>query len=1086
MPGTAARIARDALEQRLADAMGRASLLVVAGAGFGKTTALEAAVQRSGLTGAWVRCAEGDDAGTLMTRILAALERAMPGAVDVLGERLVVPGQRVDPRALAAQVSGGLAELLVEPLVLVLDDAENVRASPAACALVAELLAADGAIRVAVATRTELPVRAARLEAAGRLTVIGAADLVLDARECSELLHARRGSEPQPDEVDAVLEATEGWALGVAAAAIAGGAALDGRALAADGRAFAFLAEEVLDMLPGELTGRLEDSALPAELDALTLGALELPDGFVAEVRERGLFLGTAGAAPGAVRYHPLFRALLLRRGEQRGEPARRAALQARLASALQEAGRPADAIEHWFAADEPARAAGAIAAAGATLTRTAPERVLGWLARLPESERARPELALLEGSTVNAAGTEPTRAIALLRAAVDGFAARRDAALEWLARFLLVDALIWSGSPESVIALADGFDGPAATGLATAPATALVAAVALAQLGRIAEAQALAVRVFAHPEGAAWAARCAWQGLFVHLPAGRLDDALAAVDDDLRDFPREDPLMSLAYPLAYRAQVLEERGEEDAALAAGDACEAEVRRTALGGFVVSLVCARRANLLARRGLLGEATAEIERAEAAVVRSWWRADLDIARACIAVARGEPAAAGAAAERAVAALAAAPAYERARGIAWLVPPLAEAGLAGRARELVDRTLADLGEHVSPARLLALRAWLRHGSGDPEGAWKDLAAALERSGDQARHLVRREWPRLEALLWEALERGVLPPGPVVAAVTGAFPGGEAALPLTRHPVAGVRAEAAVAAAASGSPAAATRLAELADDPDAQVAAAARAAAEATRRRPPPLSFRVLGPFAVRRGSWTVDDAAWQRRIAQRVVRMLLVQRPHPVPEDLLFEALWPDRPPAAARRSLQVAVSCARAALDPPGAQRSVLEGSGRAYRLVLGERDVVDADVFLAAAERALQAPAASRRGQLERAAELWGGDPLSDERYADWAAVFRERLIDRYADVLSALTDACEAQDDRPAAQAAARRLVELDPLDESAHRRAMLAYARAGRRAHALRQFLECRKQLVQELGLEPSEATVSLQRRILVGEPV
>jgi LuxR family maltose regulon positive regulatory protein len=394
VPGTAARIGRDALEQRLADALGRASLLVVAGAGFGKTTALEAAVQRSGLTGAWVRCAEGDDAGTLMTRILAALERAMPGAVDVLGEGLVVPGQRVDPRALAAQVSGGLAELLVEPLVLVLDDAEHVRASPAACALVAELLAADGAIRVAVATRTELPVGAARLEAAGRLTVIGAADLVLDARECAELLHARRGSEPQPDEVDAVLEATEGWALGVAAAAIAGGAALDGRALAADGRAFAFLAEEVLDRLPGELTGRLEDSALPAELDALTLGALELPDGFVAEVRERGLFLGTAGAAPGAVRYHPLFRALLLRRGEQRGEPARRAALHARLAAALQEAGRPADAIEHWFAADEAAEAAGAIAAAGSP--PGAHDRGLGALdlgRRLAEQPAAREQV---------------------------------------------------------------------------------------------------------------------------------------------------------------------------------------------------------------------------------------------------------------------------------------------------------------------------------------------------------------------------------------------------------------------------------------------------------------------------------------------------------------------------------------------------------------------------------------------------------------------------------------------------------------------------------------------------------------------
>jgi ATP/maltotriose-dependent transcriptional regulator MalT len=147
VPGTAARITREELEGRLAGAIRGGSLLVVAGAGFGKTTAIEAAIQRSGLVGAWVRCGEGDDDGTLMARILAALRRAMPGAVDVLGERLVMPGQRVDPSALAAQVSGALAELLVEPLALVIDDAEHARATPAACALLAELLAAEGPIR---------------------------------------------------------------------------------------------------------------------------------------------------------------------------------------------------------------------------------------------------------------------------------------------------------------------------------------------------------------------------------------------------------------------------------------------------------------------------------------------------------------------------------------------------------------------------------------------------------------------------------------------------------------------------------------------------------------------------------------------------------------------------------------------------------------------------------------------------------------------------------------------------------------------------------------------------------------------------
>ena len=94
--------------------------------------------------------------------------------------------------------------------------------------------AADGRFASRSPRRTELPVRAARLEAAGRLTVIGAADLVFDARESAELLHAAAASEPTPHEVDAVLDATEGWPLGVAAAALAGVRGLAGPAGAAE------------------------------------------------------------------------------------------------------------------------------------------------------------------------------------------------------------------------------------------------------------------------------------------------------------------------------------------------------------------------------------------------------------------------------------------------------------------------------------------------------------------------------------------------------------------------------------------------------------------------------------------------------------------------------------------------------------------------------------------------------------------------------------------------------------------------------------------------------------------------------------
>jgi DNA-binding SARP family transcriptional activator len=49
-----------------------------------------------------------------------------------------------------------------------------------------------------------------------------------------------------------------------------------------------------------------------------------------------------------------------------------------------------------------------------------------------------------------------------------------------------------------------------------------------------------------------------------------------------------------------------------------------------------------------------------------------------------------------------------------------------------------------------------------------------------------------------------------------------------------------------------------------------------------------------------------------------------------------------------------------------------------------------------------------------------------------------------------------------------------------------MVAYARSGQRNQALRQFLECRRALVDEVGVEPAAETTRLQQRILAGEPV
>ena len=99
---------------------------------------------------------------------------------------------------------------------------------------------------------------------------------------------------------------------------------------------------------------------------------------------------------------------------------------------------------------------------------------------------------------------------------------------------------------------------------------------------------------------------------------------------------------------------------------------------------------------------------------------------------------------------------------------------------------------------------------------------------------------------------------------------------------------------------------------------------------------------------------------------------------------------------------------------------------------------------------------------------------------------YRERLTDRYISVLTALIELHAKAGEHAQQVDVARELVDLDPLNEEGHRALIAAYARSGRRGHALRQYMECRRALVDQLGIDPERATTALQARILAGEPV
>ena len=124
--------------------------------------------------------------------------------------------------------------------------------------------------------------------------------------------------------------------------------------------------------------------------------------------------------------------------------------------------------------------------------------------------------------------------------------------------------------------------------------------------------------------------------------------------------------------------------------------------------------------------------------------------------------------------------------------------------------------------------------------------------------------------------------------------------------------------------------------------------------------------------------------------------------------------------------------------------------------------------------------------ELQAAADLYRGELLADfhissEPFQEWLASERDRTLGLVCDVLQRLTAIYDAAGAPDAAIQCGRRLVALEPLSEIGQRALMRAYARAGRRGEALRQYRSCTEILKRELGVAPDAETRSLAEEIM-----
>jgi LuxR family transcriptional regulator, maltose regulon positive regulatory protein len=456
-------VARTALVEQLVNT--RAPVITVsAPPGYGKTTLLAQWAERIGSRAAWLCCDEADnDPVVLLSALAVALDRIGP----------------VDPAIFPALASSGAGITMVPrfvsavasvppPVTVLLDHAEAVTNRQCLNTIAEFALRLPPGWRLALASRTAVPLPAARLRALGGIFEVTAGDLVMGPAEARSLLTGA-GVEAGEASLRDLLRRTEGWPAGlyIAALAIKAGTRHSdvGFTFAGDDIYMAdYLRSELLDRISAaeasflvrtSVLDRMCGPLCDAILDATGSGAV------LEQMEARNLLVVPLDRRRQWYRYHHLLRELLQAELRRR-EPGLVLDLQFRAAAWFEANAMPEAAIGHAQAAGDYDRVArlilelqqpvwasgrfetvrrwmewvrdipsaehyGAIAAHGSLIFALLgqPGEAERWAAA---AERASPAGVLPDGSTMQAT-------LAYLRANLcrDGLAEmRRDARIAW------------------------------------------------------------------------------------------------------------------------------------------------------------------------------------------------------------------------------------------------------------------------------------------------------------------------------------------------------------------------------------------------------------------------------------------------------------------------------------------------------------------------------------------------------------------------------------------------------------------------------------------------------------------------------
>src|SRR5262245_999326 len=235
---------------------------------------------------------------------------------------------------------------------------------------------------------------------------------------------------------------------------------------------------------------------------------------------------------------------------------------------------------------------------------------------------------------------------------------------------------------------------------------------------------------------------------------------------------------------------------------------------------------------------------------------------------------------------------------------------------------------------------------------------------------------------------------------------------------------------------------------------------------------LEARLLGPLELRLGGVPRPPSGARQRA---LLALLLVHANETMSSDRLADALWDGSPPPTAQASLRVAISKLRRLLGEE--HRHLLETAPDGYRLTIDPQQL-DSARFESLLTEARTRPDEEAAALLDDALGLWRGQPLADLADHEFARAEADRLAGLRVVALEERAEAGLVLGRHEELVPELTALVEECPYRERPRAQLMLALYRSGRQVEALEVYRRGRRQLRDELGLEPGEELRRLER--------